>query len=186
MVELEYLGAFTGILGIWLTIRQSIWCFAVGLVSVIISSYVFYQSYLFADAIQQLVFAAIILYGWRSWSSPLPSKKAPVSKSKWSELVPLFIVTSFVGVILGYLLDRYTEAHYPWLDSILTSFCFLAQYMIAKRKIENWGLWMITNAAYIMVYLKKDLEPYAVLYAFYLLLAIYGWREWSREIQKNA
>lgn len=182
---IEYLGAISGVIGIWLTMRKRIWCFPVGLFSVGISCYVFFNSKLYADALQQLVFAALLVVGWVRWTQQDGIAAFGVSTLSNSQRLSWLITALFLGTALGFLLDRYTDAHYPWLDSMLTALCFLAQYLIAIRKIENWWLWIITNSGYIFVYLKKDLEPYAGLYAVYLLLAWVGLREWNKELKTN-
>ncbi|MFM7078890.1 MAG: nicotinamide riboside transporter PnuC [Bacteroidota bacterium] len=182
MVLFEYLGAITGVVGIWLTMRQLIWCFPVGLLSVSISCYVFFHAKLYADALQQVVFASLLVLGWIRWSDA-GFKLHHVTTLKAQSRLLWLCTTLATGIALGYTLDNYTDAHYPYVDSILTALCFLAQYMIAQRKIENWWLWIFTNTAYILVYIKKDLEPYAGLYFIYLVMAFIGLREWHRKMK---
>lgn len=185
MVIFEFLGAISGIVGIWLTLRQNIWCFPVGLFSVAISCFVFFNSKLYADAFQQLVFATLLIMGWSKWSNRsgnvlfLVTRLEPIQRISW------LLVSLLSGAVLGFLLDRFTDAHYPWLDSMLTALCFLAQYLVALRKIENWWLWILTNTGYVWLYLEKDLEPYAILYAAYLIMATAGLREWNLHLKSN-
>ncbi len=185
MVIFEFLGAISGIVGIWLTLRQNIWCFPVGLFSVANSFFVFLGSKLYADALQQLVFATLLIIGWSKWSKSSGNDSFIVSKMEPMQRISWLLVSLFAGSVLGFLLDRFTDAHYPWLDSMLTALCFLAQYLVALRKIENWWLWIFTNAGYVFVYLKKDLEPYVILYAAYLVMAFVGLREWNRQLRSN-
>jgi nicotinamide mononucleotide transporter len=186
MVFLEYVGALSGLAGIWLTMRQRIWCFPVGLFSVAISCFVFFDSKLYADALQQLVFAILLIVGWVRWSKKLEFDTVSVSKLDRIQRMSWLLITMVIGLVLGYILDRYTDAHYPWMDSMLSAFCFLAQYLIALRKIENWWLWILTNVGYIFVYAQKELEPYAFLYSVYLILAFVGLREWNKQLKSHA
>ncbi|MFZ9943544.1 MAG: nicotinamide riboside transporter PnuC [Bacteroidia bacterium] len=179
MVFLEWIGAATGLLGVWLTLHRNLWCFPIGLVNVTISAYLFFDALLYADAIQQVVFGCLIVYGWFTWSRVLKGEELPIgllgTKGRW-----LWVsVAVAVGGLLGFLLDQYTPAHFPYVDSMLTAFCFLAQYLIATRKLENWTIWMVTNAGYVVLYIYKDLHVYAGLYAIYFLLAIWGYRQWK-------
>ena len=94
----------------------------------------------------------------------------------------LFILT---GVVLGFILKNYSNASFPWIDSMATSASFLAQYLIAKKKIENWIIWIIVNVVYIFVYLQKDLSLYAILYCVYLFLAIQGYYQWRKQLKST-
>ncbi len=178
MVFIECLGAITGVVGIWLTMRQHIWCFPVGLLSVSISCYVFFNSKLYADALQQVAFASLLILGWFRWSAISVQQHQVKTLGSLSRL-SYSVAALALGWALGYVLDEHTDAHYPYVDSILTSFCFLAQFLIAQRKIENWVIWMVTNSGYVVLYIYKDLNVYAGLYAIYFLMAIWGYRQWK-------
>lgn len=90
------------------------------------------------------------------------------------------------GFLLGYILKAFSNASFPWIDSLATTASFLAQYLIAKKKIENWIIWIAVNVVYIAVYLQKDLELYAVLYLVYLILAIQGYYQWRKHLTEQA
>jgi len=77
---------------------------------------------------------------------------------------------------------KYTDASLPYWDATATALSFAAQWMIAKKKIENWLLWIIVNIMYVGIYLYKGLFLYTILFAIYLLLAIMGWREWKKSL----
>jgi nicotinamide mononucleotide transporter len=85
-------------------------------------------------------------------------------------------------LLLGTLLSKFTDASLPWLDSAATSLSFVAQWMIAKKKIENWLIWIVVNLMYIGIYAVKDLWLYCVLFFVYLLLAINGYLTWRKQL----
>lgn len=180
---LEWVGAISGLLGVWLTMRKNIWCFPIGLVNVSISGYLFFYSQLYADTLQQLVFAILIVYGWISWKIESNIQSTPISILSYSSRFGFSVLAVSVGICLGYVLHNYTNAHFPYIDALLTSFCFVGQYLIAKRKIENWHIWIFTNAGYVVLYFVKDLNVYAVLYVVYLAMAVWGLKQWQIELR---
>lgn len=181
---LEWIGALAGLAGVWLTSRRSIWCFPIGLISVLSYTCVFLngQVRLYADALLQLIFALLLLWGWWRWkkntAAPHATSHTPMSQSDW-----LFTAASIlvVGAALGLMFSRYTAASYPWLDAGLTAASLAAQAMIALRKRENWLVWIAVDAIYVPMYIQKQLYLTAGLYMIFLALAIHGWRTWKNE-----
>ena len=88
--------------------------------------------------------------------------------------------------LMGYLLKTYTAASFPYWDSAGTIICFIAQWMVAKKRMENWFLWMLANMLYIVLYLLKDLPLYSLLSAVYLVMAFVGLNEWKRMLKNQA
>ncbi len=181
---LEIAAFITGISGIWLTMKQKIWCFPVGLVNVGISFYIFLTQKLYADSLQQVMYMILLSYGWYSWNRPLKFKKTlPVSHLETREGLLCAAVSILFTLLLGMVLKTYTQASYPWPDSFATALAFTAQYLIARKKIENWILWMIVNCIYIIIYIEKSLLLYAILFTVYLLLSFMGFFQWKKELQ---
>ena len=183
----EWLGALTGILGIILTQKRSIWCFPIGIISVVISFYIFFEQKLFADSLQQVIYLILLIIGWHSWQKKLQVEQiVNVSKCNRSQRIQLGIFIISFALLLGFLLQQFTSATFPWIDSAATSIAFAAQFLIAKRKLENWYLWIIVNITYIGIYCLKTLWIYALLYFIYLLLSFIGLNQWKKEIKKDA
>ncbi len=183
---LELVGFITGIAGVWLTLRRNIWCFPVGLLNVCISLWLFFRQQLYADALQQLMYIVLLSYGWQQWKVlNIKTSYKSVSWLSEKELKILLLVLITLTVCLGSLLRLFTDAQFPWTDSFATSTAFIAQYLVAKRKIENWILWMAVNLIYIAIYVYKDLHLYSLLFCIYLFLAFYGYAEWKKELKKD-
>lgn len=178
---LEWIGFATGVLGVWLTSRQNPWCFPIGLVNVWISLVLFFGQHLYADALQQAVYILLLTLGWHNWTRK--KKEEPSLRISWStnrERLLMVCAIISITITLGFLLHRYTDASFPWLDSFATSLAFTAQYLIARKKIENWLLWIPVNLIYIGIYLQKDLVLYVLLFTVYLGLAIDGYLTWTK------
>lgn len=177
---LEWTGFLTGIAGVWLTTRQNPWCFPIGLVNVWISLFLFFGQHLYADVLQQVVYIVLLGIGWFNWTRK--NREDSSIRISWSTPLERMLATCAVLLItcvLGSLLDRFTDASFPWLDSFATAMSFTAQYLIARKKIENWLLWIPVNLIYIGIYLQKELSLYVLLFTVYLGLAINGYLSWK-------
>jgi nicotinamide mononucleotide transporter len=179
----EVIGFITGVAGVWLTIRQNILCFPIGIINVLIYAYMFYSPNvrLYADALLQLIYMILLIYGWISWNKSKNSSEQPIRINRYFSTRLLFI-SLISWAALGIILSKTTDAALPWIDAGLAIMSLTAQWMIAKKMIENWIVWIVVNSAYIPLYLYKDLKLTALLYAIFLVLAIKGWIEWRRKI----
>lgn len=183
----EWAGLLTGLAGVWLTIRASIWCFPVGLINVSLSAWIFYGQNLYADVLQQAVYFILLVYGWKTWGHAVDSRhRLRIGRMNIRQM---FIASGLIAAgtaLLSSLLITYTDAHYPLTDSLATCMAFTAQYLIARKKIENWLLWLVVNVIYIGLYTLKGLHLYALLYGLYLALAVYGYLQWRLEMQRKS
>lgn len=181
MEWVEYAGFASGALGVWLTIRQKIACFPVGMINVSLSAWLFWQEKLYADTLQQCVYFVLLVFGWMEWGKRKEAASSAVSRLNLQQGFLLLTLTAAGTVLLFNLLRSFTDAHYPLPDSFATCLAFAAQYLIAKKKIENWVLWVVVNLIYMVIYTCKDLHLYVVLYSIYLLLSFYGFFSWKKE-----
>ncbi|MFN8154556.1 MAG: nicotinamide riboside transporter PnuC [Bacteroidia bacterium] len=181
MNALEIIGVLTGVVGVWLTLKQQVWCFPVGLLNVTISMFLFFQQQLYADTLQQAVYIPLLVYGWVNWKQQAADHFTPAWMSGKERIIAVLIILAG-GLTLGGLLLRFTNAHFPWADSMATCAAFMAQYLVANKKMENWLLWMVVNIAYISIYMIKDLQLYAGLFSIYFILSILGYREWKQKL----
>ncbi|MBK7965416.1 MAG: nicotinamide mononucleotide transporter [Bacteroidetes bacterium] len=181
---LEILGFISGILGVWLTMKKNIWCFPVGLINVIISLYLFSLQALYADSLQQAVYILLLIYGWIRWNHTSDKNQyIPITSLNRKSISILVIVVSVSTILLATILANFTNAQLPWLDSFATSCAFIAQYLIARKKIETWILWMLVNFIYIGIYLNNELYLYVVLFTLYGILSVLGWNSWKMELK---
>jgi len=176
---IEPLGVVTGILGVWLTVRQNPWCWPVGIVSVLLFAVVFFEARLYASAALQLGYVAISAYGWYAWLHPGPGatmlavRRAPV---RW--LWALGLVAAAVAMALGLALRERTDAALPFVDAGTTAFSLAAQFMATRKWIESWLAWIVIDVIYVAMYLSQGLALTAGLYVVFLALAVIGFREW--------
>ena len=129
MSLIELIAASLGVLAVWLTIRQNLWCWPIGLVMVLIYSWIFYDVKLYSDMLLQGIYAVLQLYGWWQWTRGGAQHSgrqiSRLNLNNWCMSLALGVAGSLV---LGYGMATYTDAAAPWLDASLTAFSLVARY----------------------------------------------------------
>jgi nicotinamide mononucleotide transporter len=141
---IEVMGFLTGAVCVLLAVRQNIWNWPIGIANNIIYFVVFWRSKLYADACLQLVYIAISLYGWWKWLHKDASKHelTPTRLTSNWEVGALAAVTALSTVCLYFILHRFTDSTVPLGDATTTALSLTAQYMLSRKLIENWTVWM--------------------------------------------
>ncbi|HNS12823.1 MAG TPA: nicotinamide riboside transporter PnuC [Bacteroidia bacterium] len=186
---LELIAMLTGVAGVWLTLKQNVACFPVGMINVLLYAWLFFTPSvrLYADATLQCTYFLLLAYGWHAWTvSGHKDKKILITKTSKALWLRSLLVTLPVFLISSLFFDLFTNADLPWLDSALTTISLLAQWMIARKKLENWLLWILVDTVYIPVYLYKGLPLTAFLYLIFLIMAINGWMNWKKSLINTA
>ena len=188
MSGLEISAVILSALAVWLTARRHLSCWPVGLVSVLLYARIFLVAKLYSDLLLQLIFAVMQLYGWWQWKRGVSDQDGqhiqPQRLPKQGLLIGL-LAGAAGSVVLGYVMASFTDAHIPWLDSALTSFSLVAQFWMARKYVANWWLWIAVDIIYVGVYIYKDLDLTAGLYAAFIVLAVIGLRNWQRQLPGN-
>jgi nicotinamide mononucleotide transporter len=179
---IEILASILGVVNIVLLVRRSIWNYPFGIVMVTMYGVVFFQARLFSDALLQVFFFVVQLYGWWIWyhardTAGLVKVEMMSARSRLLWLA-VIVVTS---VAEGWYLANYTSDSAPWMDANTTAMSVVAQYLLSIRKIENWILWIVTDVVQIGLYYWKGLYPTTGLYILFLILSCVGLYEWLRE-----
>ncbi|MCY7351230.1 MAG: nicotinamide riboside transporter PnuC [Cytophagaceae bacterium] len=180
---LELAGIITTLWCVWLNTRQNIWGWFWAIVSSGIYGVIYYQARLYSDMELQGVFIALSVYGWYQWlfggkqKTVLPVSRMPLPFWLWCGVIFL----AFTG-LSGYLHGRYTNASFPYFDSGLTAISLVAQWQMARKYLENWILWIVADAFYVILYFTKNLQGTALLYALLLGLAAKGYWDWKRSL----
>jgi nicotinamide mononucleotide transporter len=179
----EIVGVVTGVLGVWLTTRQKIWCWPVGIVSVTSFIVVFFRAKLYAAMGLQAVYVGLAAYGWYAWLRGGEGHSAlRVSRLPRRMAIGLFALGAAATAVASYSLRTRTDEAMPWLDGFTTSFSLVAQWMQARKFLENWTVWVVVDVAYVGMSLSQGLTLTAGLYAVYVGLALLGFRDWRRSM----
>ncbi len=168
---------------VYLTTRQVVWCWPLGMVSVSLYALVFFEARLYADTGLQVLYFLLAAYGWWAWRhGGEDHKELRVSTAGVKMGIVLFALAALGGLVLGEGLARFTDASLPLMDSMLTSFSIAAQWMQTRKILESWLVWLAVDVLYVGMFLYKDLLLTAGLYAVFLVLAVMGYRGWRRSM----
>lgn len=178
---LEIIAVLLGLANIVLLVRRSIWNYPFGLLMVALYADIFFTTKLYSDALLQLFFFGIQLFGWWAWARAGGGEhKVDVERLTWPARVAWVAMIAATSFAWGTIMHVYTDASYPWWDAVLAMASIAAQILLARRRIENWVLWIAVDAAAIPLYLAKNLPLTAGLYMLFLVLCVLGLREWAR------
>jgi len=179
----EVVGVVTGVLAVWLTTRQKIWCWPVGIVSVASFIVVFFRAKLYAAMGLQAVYVGLAAYGWYAWLHGGEDHSGlKVSRLPRRLALGLAVAGAAASWIAGYWLRARTDEALPYLDGFTTSFSLVAQWMQTRKFLENWAVWAVVDVAYVGMSLSQGLTLTAGLYAVYIGLALLGFRDWRRSM----
>lgn len=181
MTGIEAIAVLFGISCVWLTIRQNIWCWPTGLVQVVLYIYIFYDVKLYSDMILHMIYVVLQIYGWYHWLHG-GKHHGVLSVSTLSERARIsWLLLAFAGTVLwGYMMHTYTDASIPYGDAFTTVTSLVAQWLMARKRLESWLFWIVVDIIAIGIYWYKDLMLTAGLYAVFLVLAIMGLFTWRK------
>lgn len=178
---LENLGIISTLICIWLNIKQNIWGWFWAIISSSIYGLVYFQAKLYSDMELQIVFIIISIYGWWQWVYGGEQKNnLPVTNTPKKYFLILITIVILISSISGYLHSKYTDASLPYFDSSLTAISLVAQWLMARKYIENWLLWIAANIGYIFMYFSKNLNGTSILYFILLAMAVKGFIDWQK------
>lgn len=184
----ELLGAILGILYIFFSIRQNILTWPTGLLTSVLYVIVFFRARLYADMGLQVYYVAISLYGWYFWlrgKKPSEKKQVPVRESNRKLQLILLLASVVLYVIILYILLNFTDSDVPYMDSLTTALSIVATWMLAKKYIGHWLIWIFVDAVSAGLYVYKSLWPTVILFIIYTVMAVLGYLEWKKDLTKS-
>lgn len=160
--------------------RNSVHTWWTGIVGCVLFAMTFYAAALYADVVLQAFFVATSLVGWWQWLRGNNGAALPVSNAGGRQLSLACVAAVMATLIYGALLQRFTDAYAPFLDSAVLAFSVVAQLLLMRRRIESWPVWLLVNSIAVPLYASRGLHLTAVLYAGYWVNACLAWRRWRR------
>jgi nicotinamide mononucleotide transporter len=203
---IEIFGAATGIIYVFLEIRQSLWLWPVGIVTSAVYIWVFFNGKLYADMSLQGYYLVISVAGWWWWSRKPEAKESPpgrggggseseergaesgetellsVTRIKLKLALILLAVFILLYTAMFFVLSRLTDSPVPGFDAFLTSLSIVATWMLARKIYEHWYLWIVVNSVATVLFLFRGLYPTVILYVVYCIMSFEGLREWKRSL----
>jgi nicotinamide mononucleotide transporter len=181
----ELLGTIISLVYLYFSIKQNILLWPWGLVSSAIYVYIFYKAGIYADMALQMYYVVISVFGWYNWKkmqgkSKNPSPVKTVFETRYLVFI-LLCLTVIIYIAIFQLLVNFTDSNIPYLDSFITALSITATWMLAKKYLEQWIIWIIVDSVSAAVYFYKGLQITILLYAIYAILAIVGYKMWKKE-----
>ena len=185
---LQIVGVALGLLYLWLEYKANIWLWVVGLIMPIVHGALYYRSGLYADFSMQLYYIAAGVYGLIVWS------RGTKKKGEKSEIAisttPLAVWVAILGVYallhgtIYLFLVNFTDSTVPFWDSLTTALCIVAYWMLSRKYVEQWLVWLVVDVITVGLYLYKDIPLTAGLYALYSALAVAGYLRWRKMMRR--
>jgi nicotinamide mononucleotide transporter len=180
---LEIVASVITVINVWLVTRENLWAWPTGIVSAILYGVVYFQSRLFASAGLMIIFLVLNIYGWYEWlyggerHTELHVTRTP--RRWWPALMAIAI--ALTGGI-GWMLTR-AGGTLPYADASIAGFSIVAQWMMARKLLENWMIWICVNVVAVIVYGSTALYATSVLYAILFGLAWKGLFDWRKSLR---
>jgi nicotinamide mononucleotide transporter len=179
---LELVSFLLSLITVALNIRQNHWAWLFSILSSALYGVVFVNARLYGDAGLQGVFVLVSVWGWYQWLRGGDAHRPlQVSSLSWRGWCCSGLAWLFGFGVLALFLRHCTDTDVPQMDGFLTAGSLVGQFLLSRKKIENWLVWIVVDILYIGLYLYKDLHLTAVLYGLFVLLAMAGWRAWDRD-----
>ena len=176
---LEIGAVFLAVAYLLLAVRRDIRCWIAGIMSSSIYFVLMFTANLYMESILQIFYIFMGVYGFNQWKSDIANTEE-ISITTWNLKTHLIVL----GIILissyfaGYILDTYTDAKLPFLDSLTTFGALFATYMVAKKILENWIYWFLIDSVSIYLFIERELYLPSILFCHYLIIIIFGFRSW--------
>jgi nicotinamide mononucleotide transporter len=166
-----------------LVIRQSIWCWPAGLISVVLFMFIYFNAKLYMQSSLQVYYIVISIYGWLQWVKG-GDQHAGVRVQRWPLRAHAAIIASIIVIsaIMGWVLTG-TDSEYPYLDSFATTAALFTTFMVARKVIENWIYWFVIDALLVYLFWQSELPWNAVLYSIYLVMVVIGFLTWLKTMR---
>ena len=182
-MTLEIIGTIVGIIYLWLEYKASIYLWAASIVMPAIYIFVYYDAGLYADFGINIYYLGATIYGWLVWKYGGPTKEQeelPITHMPAKNYIKAVIAFAIAFIVIAKVLIYYTDSNVPWCDAFTTALSIIGMWMLARKYVEQWWVWMIVDVACVGLYTYKELYFTATLYALYAIVAIFGWMNWKK------
>ncbi len=186
MSPAELFANVLNVVSILLAGRNSVHTWWTGILGCTAFAWVFFTSKLYADVTLQLFFIATSAIGWWNWKRTRSAPELPIRRTPPSVLAKCLALAVLGALGYGWVLKSFTDAWFPFIDSIVLTFSVLAQLLLMGRRLENWLGWIVVNSISVPLYAARGLQLTSALYALFLLNAIYSYLHWRRLMRRTS
>ncbi|TQD38834.1 nicotinamide riboside transporter PnuC [Haloflavibacter putidus] len=185
LTVLQIVGTSFGVVQVLLARKNNIHNYLFGIVSILLSIWVHYQTQLYADILLSMYYLVMSIYGWLYWQFGKKNKPSPITYSTKTDFLKAAGIVLGCFVLMSYWLSFYTNSDVPIWDAIVSAFAWAGMWLMAKRKMENWIFLNISNAVAIPLLIYKELYIYAALTLFLFGVGVSGYLKWKKIIKNE-
>ena len=184
---LEVVAVVMALLYLFLAIRQNIWCWFGAGISTAIYVYLFLDAKLYMQSALNGFYFAMAIYGWFSWRRGSGDEHAlPVVCWPLARHVTALAIVVASSSITGWALSTWTDAVYPYIDSMTTFAAIWATFLVARKVLENWWYWLVIDIASLFIYWDRELQLTSMLFLLYVCMIPVGYVSWRRSMNDPA
>ena len=184
MVMLEYIGTALGFLCIYGLIRQKLFSWPAGIISTTIYVYIFFEAKLYSDVLLHIAYIISQAHGWYYWLQGKRDELMPANIQRLSSREgAIWLAIACVGIYaLGLTMSTFTDASLPYFDAGTTVVSLIAQWLMTRKYLENWLIWVCVDVVAAAIYAYKALYPMSLLYLTYGMMGIFGFLAWRKAL----
>lgn len=188
---LEFIGTIAGIASVWYSRRENILLYPVGLVNTLIYSWLSIKGHLYGEASVNIYYTIVSVYGWVLWAKRNSQQEhvlhiTPSSKKEWVQQLAFFAVCYIaLFACLTWLKNAFAPEAIPWADAFASASAYTGMWLMAKKKIESWYWWIITDLASIPLYFTKGYVFTSFQFLVLLLMAVSGLLSWQKKFREQ-
>lgn len=185
---LQVVGIILGLIYLWLEYKANIWVWVVGSIMPLVHGTLYLTKGIYADAAMQLYYVLAGVYGLVVWlRKPNAANKdeheGEIRHTPLRWILPLASVYVVLHVVLYFLLSEFTDSTVPFFDAMSTALCIVAMWMLSRKLVEQWLVWLVVDMISVGLYFYKDIPGTGCLYALYCILAVAGYVRWRKQAQ---
>lgn len=199
MSFIELIATMTGGIAVWLSAKENVWSWIIGLFNVILAFLMFFQIQLYPDMFLQVFFFITNIIGFWQWKFPKQSEANAQHELKITKLsVRHFSILSAIGVLGTLIMGGFSAnlheiapklfslpSAFPYMDSFTTVMSIVATFMLIRKKVEAWWIWLVVDIIATYMYYIKDVKLYSLLYFVFVIIAAFGAIEWTKRYRKQ-
>ena len=181
---LQIVGTLLGLLYLWLEYKANIWVWIVGAIMPMVHGMLYLSSGIYADAAMQLYYVVAGIYGLFVWlrGEKRSEKRVDIQHTPKQWVLPLIMVYAILHVALYFLLTEFTDSRVPFFDSMSTALSVVAMWMLSRKLVEQWLVWLVVDMISVGLYFYKGIPITALLYTLYCALAVAGYMRWRKQV----
>lgn len=187
LLSLEGVAVVLALAYLLLAARESLWCWLCALISSVIYIWLMWEAKLYMETALNVFYAVMAVLGWWQWKPAEAGKpQRAIVSMRWSQHAICIGLTLALTLVNGWLMQRFTEAAWPFVDSFISWGCVVTTVLVVRKVLENWLYWIVLDGLAIVVYLDRGLYLTALLFAGYVVIVVFGYFKWRREYEATA